>query len=129
AREVLVRAAQRARVVEREALAQEGREQDADIDAGIVERAQDIAAALDATAVQMGIDDHRKTRRRVAGASRMRGLTAWRVRSAGGASSNDAIKSWSRAALLPGQRRRRGLGCDAVAEAGPAQASGVPTLR
>jgi len=65
--EVLVRALQRRRIVEREAFAQERGEQHADVDARFVERAQHVVPAFGATAVQMGVDDHRdRTLRAVA---------------------------------------------------------------
>ena len=57
--EMFVGARQRRRVVEREAFAQERREQDADVDAGVVEAAQDVVGTLGAAAMKVCVDDHR----------------------------------------------------------------------
>ena len=56
--QVAVAAFERFEVVERIAVAEEGREQHAAIDAGFVERAQDVVGAFAAGAVQVGVDDH-----------------------------------------------------------------------
>jgi hypothetical protein len=112
-REVLVGASERRSVVEREAFAQERSEQDADIDVRLVERPQHVVGALGAAAVQVRIDDHReppaRTSAGLGSASRVPGLAARILRSAGCAWSCDELKSWGRAALLPDNGAGAGL--------------------
>jgi hypothetical protein len=68
--EMFVGAPERRRVIEREALAQERREQDGDVDAGVVEAAQDIVGTLGAAAMQVCVDDHRGRSATAIGAGR-----------------------------------------------------------
>ena len=76
--EVGVGASQRRGVVDRIAVAQERREQDAEIDFGIVERAQHIGGALLPGGVQMGVDQHRRLSRGLTTTSRFSGFRGGR---------------------------------------------------